>query len=243
MKHIVQFSGGAASAYVAKLVLDEHGHDNTILMWHDTKAEHPDTYRFIKDVSEYLGKEITEESDGRDLWEVIEDNNCLPSSFIPFCTRILKAEPAERFLASVEEPFTLYNGFGMDEYRRVQRATARAEALGRTVVSPLFERKISNEYVKHTISTEWGIRLPEAYKVLHHNNCIPCFKAGKPHFYRVWKHFNCQFERAASEEERIGNTVFKDKSLRELAQKWESQQEMDFGDDPGVETIPCMCSD
>ena len=242
MKHIVQFSGGAASAYVAKIVLDEHGHENTILLWHDTKAEHPDTYRFIKEVSEYLEKEITEESDGRDLWEVIEDNNCLPSSFIPFCTRILKAEPAERFLKSICEPFILYNGFGPDEWRRVQRATARAEAMGRTVKSPLFDRGITSDDCKAAIRDEWGIRLPEAYKALKHNNCVPCFKAGQYHFNRVFRHFRCQFDRAADLEDQIGNTVFKGVSLRELAEKWDKQSSFDFGEEE-VESIPCMCAD
>jgi 3'-phosphoadenosine 5'-phosphosulfate sulfotransferase (PAPS reductase)/FAD synthetase len=97
MKYIIQFSGGCASSFVAKWVVDTYGKENVILLFHDTKAEHPDAYRFRKQVSEFIGVPITEVSDGRSLWELIWYNHALPSHFIPFCTRMLKQEPAERF--------------------------------------------------------------------------------------------------------------------------------------------------
>ena len=145
MKHIVQFSGGAASAYVAKLTINEFGKDNVILLHHDTKAEDPDTYRFIDQVSNYLDKEILDVSDGRSLWEVIEDGNCLPSHFIPFCTQVLKLKPAERFYKTITESFVTYNGFGPDEWKRVAKATARSRIEGRSLCCPLYERNIKNE--------------------------------------------------------------------------------------------------
>ena len=90
MKHIVMFSGGAASAYLAKLVVDERGADNTVLLHTPVYAEHPDADRFRKEVSEFIGVEITEQADGRSLWELIADYNALPSHFMPFCTQQLK---------------------------------------------------------------------------------------------------------------------------------------------------------
>lgn len=239
MKHIIQFSGGAASAYAAYLVAKEHGKENTILLFHDTKAEHKDSYRFRSQVSEFLGIPITEYSDGRDLWEVIKDNNCLPSQFIPFCTRILKQEPAEKFLKNFNEEYILYNGFGVEEFRRVQKVKARAELLNRTVKSPLFELKIKSEEVKRIIKDEWKICLPEAYKYLQHNNCIPCFKAGKSHFKAVWKYFPKEFNKAKEMEKLIGNTVFQEYSLEELEGQWENGQLEMFDIE---ESIPCMCA-
>lgn len=87
MKHIIQFSGGAASSYVAWLIAQKYDKKDIILLFHDTKTEHEDAYRFRKQVSEFIGIEITEVSDGRDLWQLIDYNHCLPSSFQPFCTR------------------------------------------------------------------------------------------------------------------------------------------------------------
>ena len=240
MKHIIQFSGGAASAYVAYLVVKEHGKENTILLFHDTKAEHKDSYRFRSQVSEFLGIPITECSDGRDLWEVIKDNNCLPSQFIPFCTRILKQEPAEKFLKLLcNDKYILYNGFGVEEFRRVQKVKARAELLNRVVKSPLFDLKIKNEEVKRIIKDEWKICLPDAYKYLQHNNCIPCFKAGKSHFKAVWKYFPEEFNKAKEIEKHIGNTVFQEYSLQELEDQWENGQMEMFDIE---ESIPCMCA-
>lgn len=136
IKHIVQFSGGAASAYVAWLVAQEFGKENTILLFHDTKAEHPDAERFRKQVSEFIGVPIIEVSDGRDLWEVIKDRHCLPSFHIPFCTDDLKMKPAETFYKELDKQgikYILYNGLGVEEISRVQRSIVRGEVVGRTV--------------------------------------------------------------------------------------------------------------
>lgn len=240
LKHIVQFSGGAASAYVAWLLAQQYGKENTVLLFHDTKTEHPDANRFRKQVSEFIGVPITEVSDGRNLWELIEYKKCLPSQFIPFCTEILKQKPAERYLKG-QMDYILYNGLGMEEWRRVQRATIRAEALGRKLICPLFERRISNDEVKLIIRDEWKICLPQPYQHLEHNNCIPCFKAGKGHWYKVWKYYPEQYAKAVQMEEKIGHTVFKDITLAELGRQWETtkgQVEFDFADD----AVPCMCA-
>lgn len=238
MKHIIQFSGGAASSFVAKYIVDKYGRENCILLFNDTKAECKDSYRFRKQVSEYIGMEITEVSDGRDLWQVIEDNNCLPSDRFPFCTRILKQEPSEKFLKNFKEEYILYNGFGVEEWRRIQRSRARAESLGRTVKSPLYDLKISSEEVKRIIREDWKICLSEAYKYLSHNNCIPCFKAGKGHFKAVARYYPEEFEKACKAEEEIGYTVFEDITLAQLREQSLSQLDL-FSIE---ESIPCMCA-
>jgi 3'-phosphoadenosine 5'-phosphosulfate sulfotransferase (PAPS reductase)/FAD synthetase len=111
MKHIVKFSGGAASAVVAKLVIDEFGHDDVILLYSDTKSEHPDADRFRDQVCKFLGHEMTVVADGRDIWELIDDSHTLPGQFMPFCTQLLKQRPSERFLKSLGEDFISYLGF------------------------------------------------------------------------------------------------------------------------------------
>lgn len=245
MLHIIQFSGGAASAYVAYLVAQEQGKENTVLLFHDTKAEHEDADRFRKQVAEYIGVPITEISKELDLWELIEKNKALPSQFMPFCTTELKQKQGEKYIKKLEKEgieFILYNGFGPDEWRRVQKATVRAEAQGRTVKSPLFERNISNTEVKRIIRDEWKICLPQPYIYLEHNNCIPCFKAGKSHFYKVWKHYPRQFQKAKAMEELTGHTVFKNISLSELEKQWEAAKGQITFEEWENEAIPCMCA-
>lgn len=238
MKHIVLFSGGANSSFVAKMIAEKFNKKDIIFLFNDTKAEHKDSYRFRRQVSEYIGIPITEVSDGRDLWQVIEDNNCLPSDRFPFCTRILKQEPTEKFLKTIKEPYILYNGFGREEWRRVQRSQARAESLGRVVQSPLYHSHISSDEVKNIIKNEWRICLPEPYKYLSHNNCIPCFKAGKGHFKAIAKYYPEEYVKAIEMENLIGHTVFEDISLSLLREQTSSQLDL-FSIE---ESIPCMCA-
>ncbi len=244
MKHICLFSGGAGSAYMSWMVAQEHP-DNTILLFNNPKAEHPDADRFRMQVSKYIGIPITDKSDGRDLWEVIDDNYCLPSSFIPFCSRILKQEPAEKYYKTLTEDFILYIGYGPDEWRRIQRQTARIEHAGRSVRYPLAENNITNEQIKNIIKNEWKICLPEPYKYLKHNNCLPCFKGGVGHFKRIWRYYPEYFQKAIDKELQINHTVFKEKSLTEYAIEWQADLDNNidlFSDDELDDNIPCMCA-
>lgn len=246
MKHIVLFSGGLSSAYVAYLVLQEQDKKDVVLLHTPVYSENHDADTFRHQVANYLGVPITEWGDGRNLWELIEDNNCLPGHFIPFCTRTLKQEPKEeyyKYLDSIGEKYIEYVGFGFEEWRRVQRAKARAEKIGRDVKFPIFEQKIPSEEIKRIISEEWGIKLPKAYEDLMHNNCIPCFKAGKASWMVYWDKYPEEFNKAMEYEEKIGHTVFKNESLKELAEQWEKDKEWNKRQYTLEDIVPCDCWD
>lgn len=243
MKHVVLFSGGASSAYVAYLVAQKEKKEDIVLLHTPTYSENHDADIFRHEVARYLGLPITEWGDGRNLWELIEDNNCLPSNFIPFCTKQLKQKMKEgyyKYLKSIGEDFVEYVGFGAEEWKRVQRAYARNEVVGRKVSFPVFDAKISSDEIKRIIVEEWGIKLPSAYEELNHNNCIPCFKAGKGSWKVYWKTYPEQFEKAAQYEEEIGYTVFKGETLRQLAEKWREESEEDALQVSFAE-LPCEC--
>jgi hypothetical protein len=246
MKHIVLFSGGLSSAYVAYLVLQEQNKKDIVLLHTPTYSENHDADTFRHQVAKYLGLPIVEWGDGRNLWELIKDNNCIPGQFIPFCTQQLKQKPKEeyyKYLESLGEDFTEYVGFGLEEWRRVQRATARNEKISRKVKFPIFEQKIPSSEVKRIITEEWGIKLPMAYEDLNHNNCIPCFKAGKSSWRVYWAKYPEQFQKAVEIEEKIGHTVFKDKSLKELAEEWQNDKEWNDSQITLEDVIPCDCWD
>ena len=246
MKHIVLFSGGLSSAYVAYLVLQEQNKKDIVLLHTPTYSENHDADTFRHQVAKYLGLPIVEWGDGRNLWELIKDNNCIPGQFIPFCTQQLKQKSKEeyyKYLESLGEDFTEYVGFGLEEWRRVQRATARNEKISRKVKFPIFEQKIPSSEVKRIITEEWGIKLPMAYEDLNHNNCIPCFKAGKSSWRVYWAKYPEQFQKAVEIEEKIGHTVFKDKSLKELAEEWQNDKEWNDSQITLEDVIPCDCWD
>jgi hypothetical protein len=146
-----------------------------------------------------------------------------------------------RYLDSIDEDFIEYVGFGAEEWRRAQKAIARNEAIGRKVKFPIFDRKIPSSEIKRIITEEWKIPLPKAYEDLNHNNCIPCFKAGKDSWRVYWSKYPEQFALAVKYEEQIGHTVFKDKSLKELSKEWETDKEWQSCQITLNDIIPCDC--
>lgn len=238
MKHIVLYSGGANSAYTAWLINQKY-HEDTILLHTPTYSEHPDADRFRKQFADYLNLPITVQADGRDIWKLIEDHHCLPSDRIPFCSDELKSKQSAKYYKSLNEDFTVYLGYGVKEWRRAQRSMARLEHEGIKSAYPLIDDGYTDKQIKDTIKDLWGICLPEPYLYLNHNNCLPCFKGGKKHFYQIWKHYPEYFEKAEKAEYNIGHTVFKDVSLTKLRQKWELEIPM-FPDDEDLR--PCMCA-
>jgi hypothetical protein len=239
MKHIVLFSGGAASSCAAFFVTREHP-DDTVLLHTPTYSEDADSDRFRSEVAAFIGLPITEQADGRDVWGLIEQYCALPSYFMPFCTETLKIAQMEKFIKRMDEDYTVYYGYTPDEWRRVQKVSARAEVAGRKVRFPIIERGISGEECQRIIREDWRICLPRAYRCLDHNNCVPCFKGGKRHFYNVWKHYPAEFRRVVQAEEYTGHTVFKDKSLAELAAEWQGGGKPRGLDE--TDNRPCMCA-
>lgn len=62
---VVGHSGGLTSAWALGWALREFPRSEVVALFHDTKREHKDTYRFLHEISAALGIEITERSDGR----------------------------------------------------------------------------------------------------------------------------------------------------------------------------------
>lgn len=243
MKHIVMFSGGAASSVVAKIVADKYPND-TILLHTPTGAEHEDADRFREQVAKFIGLPITIEKASKTLWEYVESYRQIPNDGLPWCTEKMKIIPQDRFLKRLEkqgEDFIQYVGYGIDEWGRMQKTYARNLQKNRKVDFPLKNGLLRGKDCKEIIRNEWKICLPQPYQYLNHNNCIPCYKGGKSHFYKVWKYYRTEFDRAMKAEERASNTVFDGITLRELAEQWEVDKDTPslFTEEEG---IPCMCA-
>ena len=242
MKHIVLFSGGCGSAYTAHLVSKEYDKKDIILLHTSTFAEHPDTKRFMNDVSKYIDIPITYFNDGRTLWELIDQRDAMPNHHLPFCTQQLKQRQTEKYcnkLKREKQDFILYFGYGVEEYKRMQKQFARFQAKEIHVGYPLIKNKIKSEDLKKIIIKDWGVCLPITYKILKHNNCLPCFKGGKKHFYLIWKYFVSYYMKAEEAEEKTSFTVFKDVSLKKMREGFE--KELTFGFDDKIDTRDCFC--
>ena len=216
MQHIVLFSRGAQSAYTAFLVAKKHGKDNLVLLHTPTFAEHPDSDRFGKDFSEFLGVPITEMSAGKSLWELIEEKKFIQNHRVDLCTKLLKVEMSQKYFRSIDCDFTVYLGYSNSEKHRAQKFIKNNPNM--KVKFPLIEKDISSEQAKKNIQF-LGLKLPESYLYFEHNNCIPCIKGGKKYWLQVLKYFPEQYWRMSDLEKKFNHTVFKDISLEELARR------------------------
>lgn len=239
MKHIVLYSGGANSSLVAYLLSRQFDKKDIILLHTPTYSEHPDADRFRNEFADFVGLPITVQADGRDIWQLIKDHHCLPSDRIPFCSEELKTIQSYKFYNTMADEFVVYYGYGANEYNRVQRSTARLEHAGFKSSYPLFNLGYSDAEIKNIIRKIFRICLPEPYLYLQHNNCLPCFKGGKQHFYQVWKYYPEYFEKAVKTEMKTGHTIFEHISLIKLREKWQSQIPLFTEED---DLRPCMCA-
>lgn len=246
MKHVILFSGGAASSYMAYLLKKDKSIDNKdiVLLHTPTLSECDDSEKFRLKVARFLKLPITSWGDGRDIWELIDDYGAIPGQFMPFCTERLKQEMKEQYfnyLKRCKEEWIEYVGYGPDEWNRVQKSVAKNERLGRQVRFPLFDKRITSEECKKIIHDEWKIELPSAYETLKHNNCIPCFKGGKEYFKAVYLNYPEKYQKAVEKEEAIGHTVFKDISLKDLAVIFQNDKRWKESQYQIADFIPCDC--
>lgn len=194
---VVFFSGGAASWAAAKLAAAKYGTENTVLLFTDTLAEDPDLYRFLKEAAANVGVYTTRIAEGRTPWQVFNDEGVVGNSMIDPCSRILKREPAERWLQDNCLPDDTVLVFGIDwteahrydngEGRGVKNRYARlgwphVEAL--CTLAPTMAKWDVFAWLQRE-----GIKRPRLYDLdFSHNNCGGgCVKAGIGHFVHLLK--------------------------------------------------------
>lgn len=198
---VASISGGKDSAAMS-LWLTEQGieHDRVFM---DTGWEHPATYEYLRGpLAAKLGQ-ITEIRGPLTMEQVIEKHGAFPSRKWRFCTRELKVEPLQRYLASLGEEAV--NAVGV----RAEESEARArmpewewsDALEVETWRPLlgwsFEdvRAIHN---RHGLAPNplylWG-----AERV----GCWPCINARKAEIRLIADVDPGRFVRLADLEERI----------------------------------------
>lgn len=120
--HIAMFSGGAGSAYVAYYMVQAYGKENCKLFFTNTLWEDEDNLRFMDEISEYIGLEITEILDGRTPEEVFYDYKFLGNSRLAKCSEELKVRQTLIYLEEMRdnekvEPI-LYFGIAPHEKHR-----------------------------------------------------------------------------------------------------------------------------
>lgn len=217
---VVGYSGGVTSAWCLDWALRTFQRTEVVALYHDTKREHQDTYRYLRQMAERLGIAITERSDGRSVEEVEDDENALANNRMAFCSRILKVAQRDLYFDELRAAgvgdIVLVLGFGGKEDQRIQRATMNAARGGYSVRFPLAEEGVTKQQCADW-SNALGVPLPAMYLWSDHANCVGCRRGGKGYWLAVKENEPAVYWAAADREQAFGHTFLKDTSLDRLA--------------------------
>lgn len=184
IKHVVQYSGGICSFFAAKRVVEKFGKDGVVLLFADTLMEDEDLYRFLDDTAKHIGLPITRIADGRNPWQVFKDERFLGNSRVDPCSKILKRELLDAWVAKNAPDAIRYFGLDWTESDRFERLQARMEENGipRThIQAPMIWKPLIDKPDMLLNLVKLGIDLPLLYRQgFAHNNCQgACVKAGQ----------------------------------------------------------------
>ncbi len=122
VKHVLGISGGKDSAALAIYLNDKYPNLDIEYYTCDTGKELDETYQLIKNLEVCLGKKVTKLKATQDDTEAPFDHflsvygGYLPSAMSRWCTKKLKLEPFEQYIAG-DEPIVSYVGIRGDEDR------------------------------------------------------------------------------------------------------------------------------
>lgn len=207
---VVGFSGGVTSAWCAGWALRNFAREEVVLLNHDTKEEHPDTYRFLREMSAKLGLPITERSDGRSVTEVFRDEGYLGNNRNAMCSRILKAEPGSAFVRELRaQGFAVFKviGYSARERERIERMVGYAERDGFTPLFPIVDEGVTKQQCADWCNCEMGIAPSAMYEWAEHANCVGCVKGGRAYWLKVAERAPDVFEQRAQLEEEFGHQI------------------------------------
>ncbi|KQY83675.1 hypothetical protein ASD24_29610 [Paenibacillus sp. Root52] len=215
---IIFFSGGIASFATANWVKETYPNDNIILYFTDTLWEHPDLYRFNREVSDKLQLPLLTHSYGINPIQLMFEKRMVYNNMIGDCSKVLKMKVARNFLKKgirpvsenwrnriylKEENFTedavLYFGIGFDEMHREKAIRKNWSPF--QVEMPLIEHNIWQDQALK----KYNIKQPKLYDLgFSHNNCFGrCVKAGQGHYKLLKEQMPAVFKTLMEQEHHL----------------------------------------
>mgnify|MGYP005994958479 FL=1 len=232
-KVIGWWSGGITSAVACKLAIDLYGKENVRVIFIDTRNEDEDTYRFMKDCSEWYGLPI--ETISSDKHEKIEDvwvkYKALNNANGAVCSSEMKRRVRETWEKTNEWKHQIF-GFELDEYKR-----AKGMVLNHPQTNPIFPLMMYGLSKKQCIEIvgDANITPPRMYQLgFLNNNCFKtgCVQGGIGYWQKMGRDFPDKFNAMAEMEHKLTNekgspvTMLKDQSkeakelVKDSGNKW-----------------------
>jgi len=181
MRHLVQFSTGAASAEVAWRVVAEHGAEEVVLLTADTLVEDDDNWRFAREVVTRLSCEWQILTHGQTPMEIGRKVGVVPNNRMAVCSRILKRELLWNYMEEHYDPAdsVVYLGFDWTEPHRFSAAEGHWAPW--KVSAPLMDPPYLFKPQLLDLFRERGIEPPRLYRYgFGHANCGgACVRGGQ----------------------------------------------------------------
>jgi 3'-phosphoadenosine 5'-phosphosulfate sulfotransferase (PAPS reductase)/FAD synthetase len=207
--HVVNFSGGRTSAYMVWLFEQRRKRENINVeyIYCDTGAEHPNTYKFIKDVVENFGIKLTclrtiinMEFGVGPGYRVVEIDDCkqdlepfmdvcrkhgTPTVAAPLCSDRMKGIPADKYCNDKYGRGNYYRWLGMrvDEQSRIKTTESQLDMFEKT--KPADNRIKTTRYLaqisditKSEVLDWWEDQEFNLDLPEHLGNCVFCIKKG-----------------------------------------------------------------
>lgn len=186
---IVLYSGGMGSFLATYLLKIQNPGAKILLYFNDTKYEDPDLYRFLKETVDWLKLPLLDDSDGRSVWELFEDEKFVGNSRVDICSRVLKRDRSQFFIKKNFKPDEVKIVLGIDwtEIHRLENAKPHWEPY--KLIAPLCDYKGDKKYLEKIVLAESGIKRPKLYDLgFAHNNCGGrCVKQGLAGFRLLYE--------------------------------------------------------
>lgn len=210
MNYIAWFSCGAASAVAAKMAVDAY--DATVVYCDTLVSEHPDNARFLRDVQDWIGKEVIliKSAEYANIDEVFMRTKYMSGVAGARCTVEMKKLPRLKF----QGPNDIHVfGFTHDEQKRARKFEERNPELQTENI--LIDSVVTKADCLSIIEGR-GIKLPVLYGLGYdHNNCLGCVKATSPKYWNmVRRDFPDVFARRARQSRLLGVKLVRLKGKR-----------------------------
>lgn len=221
MRHIASFSTGLSSAVMVERLLTRYGKDAVTVVCMDTTIEDDDNYRFATDCMIRWGVTFVWLREGRDPYQVGQDEHVIPNQKLAPCTKRLKIEPFQKYLAALKDDLnrewmggggwergewspaiTVHIGFDYSEVHRCAATDNNYHALGHEVDYPLLWKPLEHRDYSQVVRA-WGIEPPRMYGMGYtHANCGGrCVKQGKGDWLRTLINFPERYAEAEAWEQ------------------------------------------
>jgi hypothetical protein len=264
IRHVIMFSGGASSSYVAKWVVDKYGKEKCVLLFTDTLWEDKDNYRFLEECAEYIGIEVTKLVDGRTPEEVFFEQKFLGNARFAKCSEEIKVKQTLIYIEELRmqnlEP-VLYFGIGPHEKHRAESLIYHYEHFPLEPVKcefPMIDSISSEVKARYIIENEWNIKLPRMYELgFHHANCAGrCVRGGYHHYanlYFIWpdvykqqedmeERFRTEFNLDVSIMKKNGKPYTLKEHRENVLEKMSRKELEEYAQTKDTDDIPCFCS-